>query len=106
MTLPLQQFLSVLVVFCDGLTDACEIENRLDPYRADTGVFQTTNALTFAAYLGTNRVHGPCVVADRVWTHDFGHCVATSGEKASVSVWDETRTITGNVTWARPATGT
>lgn len=83
----------------DGFSDALERNEGTDPFDAGsycfnlsqtyTGVFQTTNALTFAAYFGTNRVHGPCVVADRVWTHDFGHCVATSGEKASVSVWDD-----------------
>ena len=83
----------------DGFSDALERNEGTDPFdvgsycfnlsQTYTGVFQTTNALTFAAYFGTNRVHGPCVVADRVWTYDFGHCVATSGEKASVSVWDD-----------------
>ena len=83
----------------DRIADSVELKEGTNPLsnleycfnlsQTYTGVFQTTNALTFAAYFGTNRVYGPCVVADRVWTHDFGHCVATSGEKASVSVWDD-----------------
>ncbi len=83
----------------DRIADSVELKEGTNPLsnleycfnlsQTYTGVFQTTNALTFAAYFGTNRVHGPCVVADRIWTYDFGHRVATSGEKASVSVWDD-----------------
>lgn len=83
----------------DGFSDALERNEGTDPFDAGsycfnlsqtyTGVFQTTNALTFAAYFGTNRVYGPCVAEGNVWTNDFGHRVATSGEKASVSVWDD-----------------
>ena len=54
-----------------------------------TGVFQTTNALTFAASFGTNRVYGPCVVEGGVWTNDFGHRATTTGERVSVDVWDD-----------------
>ena len=54
-----------------------------------TGVFQTTNALTFAASFGTNRVYGPCVVEGNVWTNDFGHRATTTGEHVSVDVWDD-----------------
>ena len=54
-----------------------------------TGVFQTTNALTFAASFGTNRVYGPCVVEGGVWTNDFGHRAMTTGERVSVDVWDD-----------------
>ena len=83
----------------DGIPDSVELGEGTNPSdrsnycftlsQTYTGIFQTTNALTFSASFGTNRVYGPCVVADRVWTHDFGHCVAMSGEKASVSVWDD-----------------
>ena len=83
----------------DGIPDSVELGDGTNPSdrynycftlsQTYTGIFQTTNALTFSASFGTNRVYGPCVVEDRVWTHDFGHCVATSGEKASVSVWDD-----------------
>ena len=54
-----------------------------------TGVFQTTNALTFAASFGTDRVYGPCVVEGSVWTNDFGHRATTTGERVSVDVWDD-----------------
>ena len=54
-----------------------------------TDVFQTTNALTFAASFGTNRVYGPCVVEGNVWSNDFGHCSTTTKEQISVDVWDD-----------------
>ncbi len=83
----------------DGILDSTEQDEGTNPLDnlsccfnlsiTYTGVFQTTNALTFEAHFGTIRVCGPSVVADRVWTHDFGHCVATNGERASVSVWDD-----------------
>ncbi len=54
-----------------------------------TDVFQTTNALTFAASFGTNRVYGPCVVEGNVWSNDFGHCSTTTKEQISVDMWDD-----------------
>lgn len=54
-----------------------------------TDVSQTTNALTFAASFGTNRVYGPCVVEGNVWSNDFGHCSTTTKEQISVDVWDD-----------------
>ena len=83
----------------DGFPDALERSEGTNPYDSGsycfnlaltyTDVFQTTNALTFAGYFGTNLVYGPCVVGGRVWSHDFGHLVAASGEKVSVGVWDD-----------------
>ena len=83
----------------DGVPDSVELGEGTGPLDrlaycfnlslTYTDVFQTTNALTFTASFGTNRVYGPCVVGERTWTHDFGHLLATDGEKVSVSVWDD-----------------
>ena len=83
----------------DGISDSVEMDNGTDPFSklnycfnlslTYTDVFQTTNALTFTATFGTNCVYGPCVVEERTWSHDFGHCVAVNGERAAVNVWDD-----------------
>ena len=83
----------------DGVGDSVEIGEGTNPLNnldycfslslTYTGVFQTTNALTFAASFGTNRVYGPCVVEGGVWTNDFGHQATTTGERVSVDVWDD-----------------
>ena len=83
----------------DGVTDSVELDEGTDPFNGRnycfnlsltyTGVFQTTNALTFAASFGTNRVYGPCVVEGNVWSNDFGHCSTTTKEQISVDVWDD-----------------
>ncbi len=90
----------------DGIGDGVERVEQTDVFGknshcynlsiAYTDVFQTTNALTFEARFGTNTVWGPAVVTDGTWTHGFGHCVATNGERASVSVWDD---VNGNGRW-------
>ncbi len=83
----------------DGVPDSVELDEGTDPFNGRnycfnlsltyTGVFQTTNALTFAASFGTNRVYGPCVVEGNVWSNDFGHRSTTTGEHVSVDVWDD-----------------
>ena len=83
----------------DGVSDSVELGVGTDPFNGRnycfnlsltyTDVFQTTNALTFTATFGTNCVYGPCVVEGRIWSHDFGHCVAVNGERAAVNVWDD-----------------
>ncbi len=83
----------------DRIIDSVELEEGTNPLSGYdycfnlsltyTGVFHTTNALTFTAFLGTNLVYGPCVVEGGVWTHDFGHCVAAAGERVLVNVWDD-----------------
>lgn len=83
----------------DGISDSIEMGEGTDPFSklsycfslslTYTGVFQTTNALTFAASFGTNRVYGPCVVEGNVWTNDFGHRATAAGERVSVDVWDD-----------------
>lgn len=83
----------------DKIPDSLELDEGTDPLDklsycfnlslTYTGVFQTTNALTFAASFGTNRVSGPCVVEGSVWTNDFGHRITTTGERVSVDVWDD-----------------
>ena len=83
----------------DGVVDSVEMGEGTNPLNnldycfnlslTYTGVFQTTNALTFAASFGTNRVYGPCVVEGSVWTNDFGHRATTTGERVSVDVWDD-----------------
>ena len=83
----------------DGFSDAFERSEGTDPCDGGsycfnlsltyTDVYQTTNALTFAASWGTNCVYGPCVVDVRTWSHDFGHLQAGNGEKVFVSVWDD-----------------
>ncbi len=83
----------------DGVGDSVEIGEGTNPLsKLDycfnlsltyTGVFQTTNALTFEASFGADRVYGPTVVEGKTWTYDFGHRVATMGEKVFVNVWDD-----------------
>ena len=83
----------------DGVPDSVELDEGTDPFNGRnycfnlsltyTDVFQTTNALTFAASFGTNRVYGPCVVEGNVWSNDFGHCSTTTKEQISVDVWDD-----------------
>ena len=83
----------------DKILDSVELGEGTDPLDklsccfnlslTYTGVFQTTNALTFAASFGTNRVYGPCVAEGNVWTNDFGHCATTAGERVFVDVWDD-----------------
>ena len=83
----------------DGISDSVEMDmgtDQLDRLNycfnlslTYTDVFRTTNALTFAASFGTNRVYGPYTAEGRTWSHDFGHCIATNGEKVSVSMWDD-----------------
>ena len=90
----------------DGIGDGVERLEQTDVFGKNshcynlsityTDVFQTTNALTFEARFGTNTVWGPAVVTDGTWTHSFGHCVATNGERVSVSVWDD---VNGNGRW-------
>ena len=83
----------------DEFSDAFERSEGTDPCDGGsycfnlsltyTDVYQTTNALTFAASWGTNCVYGPCVVDVRTWSHDFGHLQAVNGEKVFVSIWDD-----------------
>ena len=83
----------------DHILDSIELEEGTNPLSGYdycfnlsltyTGVFHTTNALTFTAFLGTNLVYGPYVVEGGVWAHDFGHQVAAAGERVLVNVWDD-----------------
>ena len=67
-----------------------------------TGIFQTTNALTFVARWGDTEVSLPSVVTTNTWTHDFGHRVAMHGERAGVHVWDDAN---HNGVWDEGETG-
>ena len=83
----------------DGVCDTQELLDGTDPFDdrnycfnlslTYTGVFQTTNALTFSASFGTNRVYGPCVVEGDVWSNNFGHLSTDTREHVSVDVWDD-----------------
>ena len=96
----------------DGVSDAAEFADGTNPNAGTnyccgisatyTGVFQTTNALTFAALWGTNTVWGPAPVTTNTWTHDFGHRLTTCGERACVHVWDDAN---HNGVWDKGETG-
>ena len=96
----------------DGVLDSVERGEGTDPNASTnyccnisvtyTGIFQTTNALTFVALWGDTEVSVPAVVTTKTWTHDFGHRVATRGECASVHVWDDAN---HNGVWDEGETG-
>ena len=53
------------------------------------GIFHTTNQLTLAATFGTNIIYGPVVMVTNVWSMDFGHLMATDGERVVLMFWDD-----------------
>ncbi len=83
----------------DGICDVDEFREGTDLFGKTnfclnlsftcTEIFQTTNALTFELKLGRETIWGPAVVEGNVWSHDFGHVVATNGGSLALTVWDD-----------------
>ena len=83
----------------DYLLDSEEIKESTDPFDGInycfrlavevTGIFHTTNNLTLSATFGDTTPCAPTVIATNVWSMDFGHLLATNGEKVVLTIWDD-----------------
>ena len=83
----------------DGVPDSVELDKGTDPVNGlnycftmsvtVTGIFQTTNRLTMAATFGGTVLCSPLVMVTNVWSADFGHLLATNGERVVLTFWDD-----------------
>ena len=83
----------------DSIVDSVERDEMTDPLGIHsycfwmsaevTGIFHTTNSLTLTATFGGTTLCSPTIVTTNVWGMDFGHLLATNGEKVVLTIWDD-----------------